>query len=63
MMENEKIKKSNYNFSIFMGLGLTFGIVFDKLALGLAFGEAYWFIISGERNRQLIFKEYRRTII
>ena len=46
-----------------MGLGLTFGIVFDKLALGLAFGEAYWFIISGERNRQLIFKEYRRTII
>ncbi|MBS5939007.1 MULTISPECIES: hypothetical protein [Clostridium] len=49
MIENENKKESNYNLAIFMGLGLTFGIVFDKLALGLALGVAIGLLFQGKK--------------
>lgn len=59
MMENEKIKESNYNFSIFMGLGLTFGIVFDKLALGISL---WWLLFYYFREKIIKLNNYRNSI-
>ncbi|VYU61550.1 Uncharacterised protein [Clostridium tertium] len=50
MEENEKKKKDSYNLPIFMGLGLTFGIVFDNLALGLGLGVAIGLLLDKRKD-------------
>lgn len=52
-MSEKKDKKNNsYYFVICMGIGLTFGIMFDKLAIGLALGVVLGHFLDNRKSNK-----------
>lgn len=50
MDENKGKKKYDYYFPICIGLGLTFGMIFDQLAVGLCFGVALGLTLDSKKK-------------
>lgn len=50
-MSEKKDKKDNgYYFALCSGLGVTFGIIFDQLTIGLSLGVAFGIILDSKRK-------------
>ena len=51
MSVNKDKKKYNYYFPIFTGVGLTFGMVFDQLAIGLCLGVTLGLALDNKKKQ------------
>ena len=52
MSENNDKKNNNYYLVLFMGMGLTLGIIFDQLAIGLCLGMAIGLSLDNREKKQ-----------
>lgn len=50
MSENKDKKDNNYYLALCMGTGLTFGIIFNQLAIGLSLGVALGLALDNRKK-------------
>ena len=50
MGENKVKKKGNYYFTLCLGLGLMYGIIFDSLAMGLSLGVVFGGVLANKKK-------------
>lgn len=51
MRENNDKKNYNYYFPFFMGMGLVFGVIIDKIAIGLCLGVAIGLALDNKNKK------------
>ena len=51
MSENNDKNQKDYYFTVFIGIGLVFGVIFDQIAIGLCLGVAVGLALDNKKNK------------
>ena len=52
MSKNNAKKNNNYYFPLFMGMGLVFGVILDKIAIRLCLGVAIGLALDNNKKKK-----------